>query len=347
MFFISAKAKRNNQKLEQYARRRTAWFLGITFIISNIIAPVFVMAAPQVFSRPGAGVSRMPLGVGGVSAPGYGELSEAVNIANGNVYVDTGDVARNNQITSGDDSIGGGQWQLKQRLRLNGFSKIWGSSELSANRITQQNPASAYWEGYWAKPNVQVVNRFAPSDGGCSANASGLLRTASIGEGLSAGRYRISAEVRADQNMVFYMGPTDYSVQAFTATPQWQTFSFEVDLTEEDPQRQGRRFFEIAENVANNPSWEVSNMVLQAYVGGGPDTEQSQGNARGAKTRQTEVIKNGKNDTKNQVLNKTVGSWSSNLIQEQNASSSSLLRFFLLSRFFLSTMIATPCNNSL
>jgi hypothetical protein len=169
MLIITAKAKQHNQKLARVAKQRTAWFLATTFVLSNVIAPLWVVAAPQVFSRPGAGVSRAPLGAGGVSAPGYGELSEAVNVANGNVYVDTGAVARNNYIGSGDEganSIGGGQWQLKSRLRLNGFSKNWGN-ELSANRITQQLVGSDYWGGYFTKPGVLPVNRLTPNDTGC------------------------------------------------------------------------------------------------------------------------------------------------------------------------------------
>ncbi len=263
---ITTKTKKNNQKLARASKQKTAWFLGITFTLTNIITPLFVAAAPQVFSSPNAGISRIPLG-SGVSTPGFGELNEAINVASGNVYVDTGAVARNNILTSNDEtanSIGGGQWQLKSRLRLNGFTKNWGN-ELSTNKITEQNAASSYWSNYHTKPQVVRVNGFATSDGGCGQNTSGILRIDATNP-LPSGQYRVVADVRSDLNMNFVMGVTDSAGQTFTATPQWQTFiSNPLNLTTTDPQRQSGRIFKITENIPNNPFWEVSNIRILRF----------------------------------------------------------------------------------
>ena len=48
--------------------------------------PMFLaIAAPQVFVRPGAGVSRLPLEVAAFGAPGFGDVQDAINLASGNV----------------------------------------------------------------------------------------------------------------------------------------------------------------------------------------------------------------------------------------------------------------------
>jgi YD repeat-containing protein len=112
-------------------QRRIAWLLVIIMVFNQIGTPA--LAVSQNIIRPGAGVSRMPLEVTNFSAPGFGEVSDAVNLANGNAYVAVEGLSRNNQLTASDetkDSIGttttpstGGQWQLTSRLRLGGFFK--------------------------------------------------------------------------------------------------------------------------------------------------------------------------------------------------------------------------------
>ncbi|WP_169331077.1 FG-GAP repeat domain-containing protein [Deinococcus gobiensis] len=81
------------------------------------------MAAPQIFTRPGAGVSNIPTQLTAFASPQFGEIADAVNVATGNVYVDLGSVNRNNQVTSGDDKVANsGSFRVGGLLRLNGFN---------------------------------------------------------------------------------------------------------------------------------------------------------------------------------------------------------------------------------
>lgn len=96
---------------------------------------VLALATPQIISRPGAGVSRMPLDVMQFNAPGFGQLEQAINVANGNLLVLGANLSRNNLRTSGTDEtfdLFGGEWLLSQRVRLGGFDRIAISSTANA-----------------------------------------------------------------------------------------------------------------------------------------------------------------------------------------------------------------------
>ena len=85
------------------------------------------MAAGQsmYLSRPGAGVSRLPLNITAFDAPGFGEVADAINLASGNVYIAMDGLSRNSLLTLGDEqvnTVGEGSWNLVERLRLQGFS---------------------------------------------------------------------------------------------------------------------------------------------------------------------------------------------------------------------------------
>ena len=105
--------------------RRVALALAATFFVSTQ-GPIFVgLASPSFFVRPSLGVSRTPLGVMSFGAPGFGEVSDAINLANGNVYLGTDTLSKNNTPSSdasNANSIGGAGWTTTNRVRLNGFS---------------------------------------------------------------------------------------------------------------------------------------------------------------------------------------------------------------------------------
>ncbi|WP_169316596.1 PA14 domain-containing protein [Deinococcus peraridilitoris] len=102
-------------------------------------------AMPSSFSRPGAGASRLPLQVTSFDAPGFGELADAINIANGNLYVDVGAASRNTTLQSGDEQQGlfGSQWNLKERLRLAGFHNALALSQAPASFALMSGDGSA------------------------------------------------------------------------------------------------------------------------------------------------------------------------------------------------------------
>ena len=68
----------------------------------------------------------MPLNVTAFQADGFGDLTDAINLATGNVYLNVAGVSMNNFMGSGDDTsraIGAEGWSLNARLRLQGFYK--------------------------------------------------------------------------------------------------------------------------------------------------------------------------------------------------------------------------------
>lgn len=80
----------------EHVRRRAATFLVILFSMANIVPSGLVVAAPQMFSSVVPGVSSLPLQVTAFADPHFGDVSDAVNVATGNVYFDLGQLNRNN-----------------------------------------------------------------------------------------------------------------------------------------------------------------------------------------------------------------------------------------------------------
>ena len=104
-------------------RRHVGAVLAGLFLTSSTLPGVMVLAAPQIFVRPGSGVSGTPLGVTAFASPQFGEIADAVNVATGNVYYDVGALNRNNLNKTGDDakSFTGGA-RVTGVMRLNGFN---------------------------------------------------------------------------------------------------------------------------------------------------------------------------------------------------------------------------------
>lgn len=101
-----------------------------TVLLTGQFAPYgFALAAPQPFARGGAGVSRLPLGVLAFDAPSFGMVSDAINLASGNVYVDAFAATHNNALSSKDDTQNFfADWNLAPKLRLEGFSRAWATA---------------------------------------------------------------------------------------------------------------------------------------------------------------------------------------------------------------------------
>jgi YD repeat-containing protein len=242
----------NAEKLKQYtnSRRRTAWFLAAVYVIAQFAPQVAVVAAPQMFASPTAGVSRAPLGVARFDTPGFGDLEDAVNLANGNVFAALDGVSRNNLTNSEDETANsmGGKWQITPRLRL---------YEYSANLIQNILPTDPYWTGYFDKPN-SMVYRMASQDGGCGTNSnSGIMRFDSI----PAGTYKVSFLGRTESGVLpVWYGTDDGHLVNAMLTTEWQWFSASFNLTQADARA---RLFEILEQSPNNPAWYVGSVLVE------------------------------------------------------------------------------------
>ncbi len=100
--------------------------LAAVYFLSTNLPLGIAAAAPDVFARVGAGVSRLPLDVMAFDAPGFGDVEDAINLASGNVYLDLGQLSRNNDLKDGDNKGAMfGNWNLTARLRLYGYSKTF------------------------------------------------------------------------------------------------------------------------------------------------------------------------------------------------------------------------------
>lgn len=121
-----------------HLRRLQAFILLVLYVLGTFLPSGFA-SAQSFFSRPGAGVSRLPLHVWAFEAPGFGDVSDAINLANGNVFVSMDGYSRNNlfgtssgtaNVVPEDSAIpaSNGQWNYTSRLWLNGFDTRIGSS---------------------------------------------------------------------------------------------------------------------------------------------------------------------------------------------------------------------------
>ncbi len=118
-------------------RRRIFGNLAVAlFLLTTHLPGVLVLATPQIFARVGPGVSQLPLTVTAFSDPSFGDISDAVNVASGNAYVDLGQVNRNNSTSTAAPSSSGtlltnptnnssslsGTMNVSGVFRLNGFN---------------------------------------------------------------------------------------------------------------------------------------------------------------------------------------------------------------------------------
>jgi YD repeat-containing protein len=255
-----------NRQLEQRrtrTKRLIASAIATLYFFGSEGPMLLTFAAPGWFVRPGAGVSSQPLGVSSFNAPGFGDLAQAVNLANGNVYAAAGGLSFNNQMQSGDENtnkVGGSGWNLTQRLRLNGFSRTSNANFGSDNLTLNPNLASDAYYGYFAKPNVIPVTRFptqdspsAPASGCGNGSQSGVFLNTAI----TPGKYRLTLDARADANMVLLYGLDTLSLVTTAAvTTTWQSFTYDFTVaanTSKVPMA-------VWEATLNNPAWEVANL---------------------------------------------------------------------------------------
>jgi YD repeat-containing protein len=104
-------------------QNRTGIALAALLLGSTVLPGAWVTAAPQVFSRAGAGISNMPLQVAAFANPAFGDVADAVNLATGNVYLDSGGLNRNNLLGGNDDTKNiFGNAHVNGVLRLAGFN---------------------------------------------------------------------------------------------------------------------------------------------------------------------------------------------------------------------------------
>lgn len=106
-------------------KRKVNLWTAVIFLFAIFGPDISALAAPQYFARPGAGVSRLPLDVVTFQAPGFGMLEDAINLANGNVFLSSDSVSRNNLINTTDENntLFGANWNFTPRLRLSGFTR--------------------------------------------------------------------------------------------------------------------------------------------------------------------------------------------------------------------------------
>ncbi|GGJ33179.1 hypothetical protein GCM10008938_19280 [Deinococcus roseus] len=126
--------------------------LGLTSLIllGQFLPFGVAFASPSEISRPGAGVSRIPLEVMAFNAPGFGDISDAINLANGNVYLDVGELSRNTKVDTPQDNkntVLNANWNLKNRTRLldsalGDFKPSWTLGSLSGEVILEQGDGS-------------------------------------------------------------------------------------------------------------------------------------------------------------------------------------------------------------
>lgn len=111
--------------------------LASLYLLSQVMPYSVALANPDLISRPGAGVSRIPLQVMSFNAPGFGDIQDAINVANGNVYLDIGELSRNNVTTKTDTQDMAlakyGNWNVKNRYKLLGVNENFDPFEFNQN----------------------------------------------------------------------------------------------------------------------------------------------------------------------------------------------------------------------
>ncbi|GEM49981.1 hypothetical protein [Deinococcus cellulosilyticus] len=159
-----------NRKRTPVTSDTTRRSLGLTFALLYLIQQFLPMAAaaPSLYARPGAGVSDLPIEVLAFNTPGFGEVSDAINLATGNVYVDTGSLGRNNILDPSKDkdekkqhTLAGSNWNLQSKLRLAGYNGIPGSTQLKGPWFIYSGDGSG--TRYNLKSNLNLTDPNLPS----------------------------------------------------------------------------------------------------------------------------------------------------------------------------------------
>jgi YD repeat-containing protein len=104
-----------------FLRRQLARLLLAIYVIGTFLPSTVASAQTMFFSRPGPGVSRLPLNVMALGAPGFGDVSDAINLATGNFYLEMSGMSRNTNPGTAF-TLFGGNWNTTERVRLTGFN---------------------------------------------------------------------------------------------------------------------------------------------------------------------------------------------------------------------------------
>ncbi len=279
------------QSLRSSRERLPALILLVSYL-TGILGPGGVaLANPDVYFRPNAGITRLPLDVASFDAPGFGDVSDAVNLATGSLYLGTDALSNNSVIGSTDhdskdrQGLFSGNWSLNNKMRLYGFRKdllqrtsdpisSWPQQAITtpSNLITNQDVTTSYWPGYFKKPAITNLGpsyftlEFADSGVTGAEKYSGVYLPGALGPG----QYQVSFTGRTLSGTLPIQYGLDDPLQASaTLTTTWQTFttSFMVNNTT-------NRTFQIFENVAGNPNWQIGDISVRQQVivvgGNGP-----------------------------------------------------------------------------
>ncbi|WP_221091310.1 hypothetical protein, partial [Deinococcus aquaedulcis] len=82
--------------------------LATLFLTTTHLPGVVALAAPQIFARVGPGASDFPASFAAFTDPTFGEIGDAINVANGNAYFQTANVNWNNLTVPGMTTGTGG-----------------------------------------------------------------------------------------------------------------------------------------------------------------------------------------------------------------------------------------------
>jgi YD repeat-containing protein len=141
------KPARRSESARQNFRRKVAMTMAILFIGANEGPMLVALAMPSVFFKVGAGVSNIPLQASAFNAPGFGGLSNAINLATGNVYLGMDGMSMNNTLGANDETtntVGGSGWNVTARKRLQGYSKTMAASPASFTLASGDGSAYVY-----------------------------------------------------------------------------------------------------------------------------------------------------------------------------------------------------------
>ncbi|MFN8510696.1 MAG: hypothetical protein U0Z75_09130, partial [Deinococcaceae bacterium] len=246
--------------------------------MSNILPLSLTLASPSLFARQGSGVSRVPLQVLAFNAPGFGEIQDALNLANGNLFLSFDQLSNNSQpFSNPKSSLFSGSWSLSSRLRLYGFDpdkiysatskpvKDWPLDTFTSPHswLSNTDLTGPSWPGYVSKPSISTPNTsFSTFDSlprpNPETNQSGVQHI----ETVTVGEYVISFDavsLGADLNVQFGMGPKYRS--SVNLSSSWKTYTATFNITSSNT------LFEIFESSVNNPKWQVRNVSVKRKSG--------------------------------------------------------------------------------
>lgn len=151
-------------------------------VLSGYLLPYGFASAQAMYSRSGAGVSRLALNVTTFNTPEFGTVTDAINLATGNMYIAMDKMGRNNDEDPANPaktpSIAGTDWQLNQRIRLMGFNKNW-TLQTANGTFGSNGPSLGFGDGSYLnfrkKQPTSTEWSYLPSWIQRYRNASGVL----------------------------------------------------------------------------------------------------------------------------------------------------------------------------